>query len=249
MLALYEYMHISKSCEVGTIIPKKQLYANMNVSREGQTLITGNVAKMIWQYSFNPSTIAIKPYKDEIREYPEIEIIEVSLNSTSANVRKIADLIMRAIPYPMLLVFTAENQIQLWSANQRTNLADSSKNTIEEFIETNWINLALIQPKEEKFLKQLDVNELSFADFYQFYCGFVDRIIVYNASLFTDNELDLKYATKIKERYYKILELQKQINEMKSIIYKEKQFNRKVELNMKIKKLRQELDICVIGLG
>jgi len=239
MLALYEYMHIPKSCEVGTTIPKKQLYANMNVSRADQTLITGNVAKMIWQYSFKPSTIAIKPCKDEIREYSEIEIIEVQLNSTSENVRRIAELIMRAIPYPMMLVFTAGNQIQLWTANQRTNLADSSKNTIEEFIDTNWIDLDLIQPKEEKFLNQLDVKKLSFVDFYKFYTGIVDRIIVYKASLLTDRELEIKDAAKIKESYDKIQAVQKQIDECKAAIAKETQFNRRVDLIMEINRLEQ----------
>ena len=246
MLVLYEYMHIPKSCEVGTTIPKKQLYANMNVSRADQTLITGNVAKMIWQYSFKPSTIAIKPYRDEIREYPEIEVVEVQLNNKSANVRKIAELIMRAIPYPILLVFAAGNQIQLWTAHQRTNLADSSKNTIEEFIDTNWIDLDLIQPKEEKFLNRLDVKKLSFVDYYKFYTGIVDRIIVYNASLLTDKELDVNNAAKIKVNYDKIHEIQKQIDECKVMITKETQFNRRVELNVQIanmnKKVRWEIE-------
>ena len=241
MLALYEYMHIPKSCEVGTTIPKKQLYANMNVSRADQTLITGNVAKMIWQYSFKPSTIAIKQYKDEIREYPEIEIIEVQLNSTSENVRRIAELIMRAISYPILLVFAAGNQIQLWTAHQRTNLADASKNTVEEFVATNWIDLDLIQPKEEKFLKQLDVKKLSFVDFYKFYAGLVDQIIVYKASLLTDWELDVKNAEKIKESYDKIQAVQKEIDEYKVMITKETQFNRRVEFNVQIASMNQKV--------
>jgi phosphopantetheine adenylyltransferase len=62
---------------------------------------------------------------------------------------------MRAIPYPMVLVFENNNKIQIFTAHQRINLADSSKNTIEEFIQLNGLILIIWIIRTKSFLKAL----------------------------------------------------------------------------------------------
>jgi len=67
--------------------------------------------KIIWQFSLKNSTINIPPYKDEVREYEEIAIIEVMLENKD-NVSRFSEITQRTIPYPLVLIFTCEGKTQ-----------------------------------------------------------------------------------------------------------------------------------------
>ena len=94
----------------------------------------------------------IKPFKDEIREYNEIEFINVLLK-VPYKIKRIADIIMRTIPYPIVLTFENENKIRIFTGHQSTNLSDSSKNTIDEFIFTDWIDLNNLDDNDQRLFK------------------------------------------------------------------------------------------------
>ena len=133
----YSFLNIPDSCYIGSTIYKKLFYQNANMSSSDKSLFTDVINKIVWLYCLKPETINIPAYKDEIREYPEIEVIEVILNK-EYGLNRIAEIIMRTIPYPMLLIFKLEDKIRFYVAHQRTSQSDSSKNTIEEFISTDW---------------------------------------------------------------------------------------------------------------
>src|SRR5665647_2687680 len=133
------FFNIPRSCEVGNTIFKKLFYENTDLPPAEKSLFTDTINKITWLYCLKPETINVQPYKDDIRDYPEIEVIEVEI-SNDFKLRRITEIIMRTIPYPMLLIFKLVDKTQLYVAHQRTNQNDSSKNTIEEFIATDWLN-------------------------------------------------------------------------------------------------------------
>lgn len=199
-------------------------------------MFTEQIDKIIWSYSFKPETINIKLYQDEEREYSEIELIEVKL-LTVGKTKRMAEIIMRAIPYPMLLVFTLSNKVQLFAAHQRTNLADPSRNTIEEFIFTDWINLGNLTDKDKRFLEDIEIKKLSHLNYYRFYSDLVDKMIIYNASKLVDGYIEGKTAAEVKEIYNRLVELDEVVKNLKLKVKSETQLNRRVELNVEIKKL------------
>lgn len=239
MITLFDYMNIPKPCEVGNTIFKKLFYDNADLNKTDRDLFTEQIDKINWAYCFKPETINIKPYKDEVREYPEIEIIEVKL-LTAGKTKRIAEIIMRTIPYPMLLIFRLDNKIQLFTAHQRTNLADPSRNTIEEFIFTDWIELDNLSDKDKRLRENLELKNLSHLNFYRFYIDIVDRLIIYNASKLTDGYIEGKTAVEVKEVYDKIGELDEKIKILKLRVKSEIQMNRRVEMNIELKRLEEE---------
>ena len=239
MNTLFEYMKIPKSCEAGNTVFKKLFYDNADLSKADRDILTDQVDKVIWQYTFKPETINIKPYLDEIREYNEIEILEVKLNS-EVKTKRLAEIVMRTIPYPMLLVFSIDNRIQLYTAHQRTNLADQSRNTIEEFIFTDWIDAESLTEKDRKLFESLEIKNLSYQDYYRFYSDIVDRLVIYNASKLIDGYIEGKSATEVKVIYDKIAGVEKEIEVLRASMKKETQINRRVEMNVEIKKLENK---------
>ncbi|MEA1960694.1 MAG: DUF4391 domain-containing protein [Bacillota bacterium] len=238
MNKLFDYMKIPPFCAVGNTVFKKLFYESADLSKADKDLFTEQIDKIIWAYCFKPDTININPYQDELREYAEIEIIEVRLH-TAGKIKRMAEIIMRTIPYPMLLVFSLDNKFQLCAAHQRTSLADQSRNTIEEFIFTDWIELEKLTDKDEILLESLQLQNLSHVNYFRFYSDIVDRLIIYNASKLTEEYIEGKDVLEVKEIYDEIGKIDALIKSLKLRIKSDDQINRRVEMNIEINQLEE----------
>lgn len=234
----YGYFNISRSCEVGNTIFKRLFYENTDLPQADKKLFTDTINKITWLYCLKPETINIRPYKDDIRDYPEIEIIEVEI-SNDIKLRRITEIIMRTIPYPMLLIFKLEDKIQFYVAHQRIHQNDSSKNTIEEFIATDWLN------NDSSLFEKLDVKQMRFTNFYALYSDIVDAISIYNVSRIIPS-LPILTGEEARQLLTSIETIEQEITSLKVKLKKETQFNRKMEINIAIKKLEKE-EANIIG--
>ena len=139
---------------------------------------------------------------------------------------------MRTIPYPMVLIFRLEGKVKFYVAHQRTNQSDSSKNTIEEFIATDWLE------SDSALFDKLDIKQMRFANFYALYSDIVDTISIYNLSTFIPTDDNITGA-EARELLTKIEDIEQEITSLRAKLKKESQFNRKMELNIEIKRLEQ----------
>lgn len=94
-----------------------------------------------------------------MREYTEIKIIV----NKDYMLERIADIIMRTIPYPMLLISKLEDKRRFYVAHQRISHSDSRKNTIEEFVSTDW------SESDGPLFAKLDIEQMRFTNFYTLY--------------------------------------------------------------------------------
>ncbi len=239
-MMIYDKLNIPQSCKVGNTIFKKQFYDNADLSKADKDLFTDAVGKVTWQYCLKPETINIQSYKDEERDYPEIEVLEVTL-SADTKIKRIAEIVMRAIPYPMILIFSSDDKFQLWAAQQRINQADSTKNTIDEFINTEWIDMEYLSAWDENFLNDIGIQNFSHANFYRLYLDFTDEIHLYNLQCRMKSVNLEMTAQQAKEQLNKLDRIDAQIADLRAQMKKETQFNRRVEINMEIKKLEEKI--------
>lgn len=227
----YDFLKIPDSCFIDNTIYKKLFYENTDLSTSDKSLFTDTISKITWLYCLKPETINIPVYKDEVRDYPEIEVIEVLVHK-DYKLKRIAEIIMRTIPYPMVLIFKLEDKRLIFVADQRINQNDSSKNTIEEFIATDWLD------SDSALFAKLDIRQMRFTNFYALYSDMVDVISIYNLSaiMATDEKIT---GAEARELSAQIEEIEQEITSLRSKLKKESQFNRKMELNIKIKRLEQ----------
>lgn len=244
MNIVYNKMDIPKTCEVDKIVPKDNFYETGNAN--DNKIIKEYVKRVRWKYSLKESTININSYKDEDRDYEEIAILEIELKNKE-KYKKVVEVVQKAIPYALILLIKYEDEVLLNVAYKRTNQTDPSKNTIEEFIYTKWIDTQNLSEKEIQFLKEINIKNLSYRNFYKFYKDFVDKINIFNSSKFSEVITDYENidAEKIKEIINQIEIIEKQIIDIKSNIKKEKHFNQKMKMNIEIKKLEQNKLILI----
>ena len=227
----YSFLNIPDSCYIGSTIYKKLFYQNANMSSSDKSLFTDVINKIVWLYCLKPETINIPAYKDEVREYPEFEVIEVLLHK-DYRLDRIAEIIMRTIPYPMLLIFKLEDKRRLYVAHQRISQSDSTKNTIEELIATDWLE------SDSELLAKLDIKQMRFTNIYTLYSDIVDVISIYNLSVIMPTD-DTITGAEARELSAKIEDIEQKIASLRSKLKRESQFNRKMELNIEIKRLEQ----------
>ncbi|GAB4310766.1 MAG: hypothetical protein Kow0019_08890 [Methanobacteriaceae archaeon] len=239
MAKIEEFLDIPESCKVGNVIYKKLFYENMELKKADRDIFIKYVDKIRWCYSLKENNINIKKFKDEKREYDEIEFINVYLKAPK-KLKRLADIIMRTIPYPMVLSFEYDSEIKIFTGHQRINLADSSKNTIEEYIYTDWIDLNYLEECDKALFEDLKIQNLSFTNFYTFYNDIIEAIIKYNASKLTGGNQIVVPVNKMKSILDEINTIDYEIDTLRGQIKKETQFNRTVEMNMEIRILKEK---------
>jgi hypothetical protein len=209
------FFNIPDSCLIGSTIYKKLFYENANLSASDKSLFTNVINKVIWLYCLKPDTINIPAYQDEVRDYPEIEVIEVLVHK-DYKLNRIAEIIMRTIPYPMLLIFKLKDKRRLYVAHQRTSQSDSSKNTIEEMIATDWME------SNSSLFAKLDIKQMRFTNFFTLCSDIVDAVSMYNLSAIMQTEDNIT-GTKARELLAKIEEMDQKIISLRSQLKKETQ--------------------------
>jgi hypothetical protein len=239
----YDRLGIPDACHLGKRIFKTMFYENAQLNVTDRKAFTEDIDEILWQYTLKPETINISRYEDEEREYHEIAIIQVTLRQPR-RYKRIAEIIQRTIPYPILLVFTHGSHITLNVASKRINKADRDRMVVEQIQDTDWIDLNTVSETEEDFLESCNIRNLSFNDFRAFYQDIEGRITAYNCARMTgDFRIDSGDKTRVRrEALGEIHALEQTQIELRAALKKESQFNRKVDLNVKLNSTQQQVE-------
>lgn len=115
---LIEALDLPASCRVDQRIPKKLLVENGAPTAADKRNITEGIEEIQWVASLKPTSIGVPEYRDETREYLEIAVLHIALRQ-DAKAARIAELTHRAVPYPILLLLTEQDQLTLSMAHIR----------------------------------------------------------------------------------------------------------------------------------
>lgn len=240
---------IPKESLINKTIFKKLFYENGNLNKSEVGVFTNNIKKITLLFSLNEGSINIKSYRDDIREYEELAIIQIDINDKTKS-NRVGEIVQRTIPYPIIIIFNNEDEIQLNLASKTINKADTSKNTIEEIIRSHWIDRRNLNPIEEDFIESLNLKELSFSNFYAFYMDIFNRVFLLKVAQYTGGYKILlsEDLDRIKGIERSIYEKEKKLNSLRREIRREDNFSRKLKLNIKIKTLEEDLNNLIKGL-
>lgn len=241
--SLYTSMAIPDACQLGKRVFKKLFHENAKLGATDKKAFREDIDTITWQYTLKPSTIPIQPYKVDQREYHEVAVLHVDLK-TRRRTARIAEIMHRAIPYPLLIVFAHETMRAVSAAHKRFSQAEKGAIVAEDFIITDWIDLSAPTQIQKDFLASLTVSALPHTHFFAFYTAIVDRLIALDCARLTGKYYLESRADKRRARCKRLAachDLENRIEELRTAIKKEAQFNRQVELNTKMKELEKKL--------
>ena len=212
MLALPQQTEFNKR------IPKQKFYGHINSNAAIKSQFAAQVKTIYWRNKIAASTLNIAAGSMML----ELEVFEINLNTPNISESVLRQIDM-AIPYYIL--FLLEHNGKYQAAIAFKEITESKNIKVNNYYYTNWF--------DEKDLL-LKMEGLSVDSVYE---NFVRQIA--GEYLNRQSEETLKQSIAIVDEKAK---LQKQIAALQNKIRKEKQFNKKVELNMKLKKLINNLE-------
>ena len=237
---LFGKMMIPESCRLSKRVFKKLFQENAKLSVTDKKALSDDVDTIIWQYTFKPTSIPIQPYEDDQREYHEVTLLQVNLKQTG-RVNRLAEIIHRAIPYPLIVVFVSDTACSMSLAHKRFSQAEKEAIVAEGFQTTGWLDLLNLTENQAAFLESLDISTWPHTHFFAFYRAAMDRVVALacaehsgHYSLEAPNGLSVDDRV---DRLKQVEKLQQEKGEIQSKLKKEKNLGTQVQLNTRIKKI------------
>lgn len=208
------------STEFNKKIPKQKFYDNLDISPVLRRVFVDQIRLVYWRNKLAASTLNIATGE----AVTEIEVFEVRLNDPQLD-EAVLKQIDKEIPYHILFVLTCNGKAQAWIGYKEAAASGSNAFKVSRYYHTDWM------PEDEL---HLHIDGLNMDAVYE---SLVRQIA--GEKLQTDSGESLKESV---ERDEKKKQLEKQIAALESKMKKEKQLNRRMEMNSELKKMRKELD-------
>lgn len=203
----------------GRPLPKNKIYEHSGANTRLKNLFVGQVEQIVWQYKLAPETINL-PAKPGV---PEIQVFAVSLKTPELD-HDVLRCIDGAVQFPILFELAHGDQVQVVACYKRPSEADASRWVASDYFATDWFPAT--SPRTAMPLA-LDMAAL--------YETLLHRVISLPAR---PQESMADLVARVELAAAKRREVEKTANRLA----KEKQFNRKVEINADLRKLKAELE-------
>ena len=215
---------------VGRVVPKSRIMVSGTPGRRVRDQLTSQVARITWLYKLAPETLNLKGSK----AVPEIQIFRLALKPAGVSDDlpvEVLKCIDRAIAFPLIFELTSSREdgarrdaIRVAATYKRPSEADASKWVIDDYFATDWLQA---ETPRATLPVALDLPRL--------YEQFLRELLHIQARPGESMAVLL-------ERHGCITAKQRECRRLEARIQREKQFNRKVELNRQLRALKAELD-------
>ncbi len=241
---------IPDDARVDRRVTKKLLIEQGAPTAADKRQIQDGIEEMSWIAALKPTNIAVPAFRDDVREYLEIAVLAATLRS-NAKPTRLLELIHRAIPYPLVLLAEHGGAVYFSLAHKRWSQGEKGKVVIEDVYRTPPFRPDTSRGQQASFLASLAVSSLPPLSLFALYQGWIDRIAAFEASQITGKFAlpdSTKQASILRDNLNLHSELQDKLAVLRAQAKKEKQINRRVELNLEIQRLESELSAAKASL-
>ena len=206
----------------GRVVSKSKIYEHGLANRRLKDLFVKEVDQIIWKSKLAPETINLTG-KLGVPEIQVFTIISKTLDLSSDILRCIDD----AVKFPTLFEIEYDGKIMVKAAYKRPRQVDPTKWVASSYFSSQWM---LADTKRNDLPLVLDLEGL--------YKEMINQLIPIDPR-------DSESISFFVRRYEDIISKKDELDNLKKHLSKEKQFNRKVEINAKIKKISDELNSLI----
>ena len=210
---------LPRTSAYGRIIHKAKFYEKMTVSSQLKRVFVEQIERIQWQSKIAPSTTNIAPGE----QVQEIEVFVIRLNQRSLDT-KVLSQIDKEIPYHILFLLQYGDEQQAWIAYKEQTTSGTFKPGV--YYHTQWL------PQEARPLKLMGLNM----------DALYESLIRQVAGGRLAGESDAYDIQESIQRDKRRQHLQREIDALAKKVQAEKQFNRQVALNERLKQLRAEYE-------
>ena len=219
---LFDY---PKKAAFGRVLPKNKVYAFGKATRRLRDLFAAEINQIVWRFKLAPETINL-PAGPGVTE---IQIFGVELKpGVDEPSEDILHCIDNAIAFPIFFEVTAPadtaDRIKVITAYKRPNEADSSKCVVGDYFSTDWLAADTTRSPLPVALNLTGLYEQMLRQLMPIKAGPGESLQA------------------LAERHRSMTIKQRELQKLEAQLKREKQFNRKVELNAHLRAVKAEVD-------
>lgn len=208
-----------KQAALGRVLPKNKIYEHSRANTRLKDLFVEQVEQIVWQYKLAPETINL-PARQGV---PEVQVFRIVLKTAELSV-DLLKCIDGAVQFPIVFELEHEKKIRVIAAHKRPSQADANKWVVSDYFSTAWMPA---DSERDNMPVVLDLAGL--------YEALLQRLIPLTP------RAEESFAALV-ERLVGVRTMQREIENVRAKLVKEKQFNRKVEINATLRQLNTELE-------
>jgi hypothetical protein len=245
--AIITALDLPPEARIDKRVPKKLLVEQGAPTPADKRQIQDGIEELTWVAALKASNIGVPAYRDDVREYLEIAVLSAELRPT-AKASRLTELIHRAIPYPVALVLAQNAAISLSLAHKRMAKNENMTTVLDGSVISS---PPLAEPPTTKpgqmvmrFLDSLPLASQPRVHLCATYQGWIDRVEALQAASITSRFALAENLQAVAGRRAALIDhdrIQKEIAGLRARAVKETQINRRVDLNLSIRRLEGEL--------
>lgn len=240
---LLEALALPPDTSVDQRVSKKLLQEQAAATAADRRQISRGIEQCWWRAALKPGTIGVPEYRDGFREYLEIAVLTVSVRP-EAKPPRLIELIHRAIPYPVVSLVETSETVAVSLAHKRWSQGEAGKTVLDgEVVSVTWDRGAL-EPDDQRILSAMALGRQPRTDLRALYEGWMGCLLAIQAARITGEFAVSRTAERtaaLREGLEAHARLRRELATLRAHAKREKQMNRRVELNFEIKRLEAEL--------
>lgn len=206
-----------KSAAFGKVLPKSKIYEHGGVNTRLKEMFVQQVEQIVWAFKLAPETLHL-PERPGV---PEIQVFSLQLKTPELH-RDVLRSIDGAIPFPIVFELVFEGKTQAIAAYKRPNEADASRWVLSDYFASEWVSAGC---ERTAMPIALHLGGL--------YEQLLHRLIPLPVR---PQETLAELVARVEQAQAK----QREVDKASARLAKEKQFNRKVEINAELRQLKND---------
>jgi hypothetical protein len=236
--AVIDALELPPGARVDCRVPKTLLVEHGAPTAADKRRINEGIEEVQWVATLKPTTIGVPAMRDDVREYLEIAVLSAALRA-EAKADRLAELIHRAVPYPVFLLLTEGTHLTLSLGHKRWSQGEAGATVLDG--EPVAATLTDSEPGglQSSFHEALSLARQPRADLYRLYQGWIDTLLALLAARVTGVFAVAASPDQAEARREALREcalLDAEISRLRSVAAKETQVPRQVALNLELKR-------------
>lgn len=234
-------LRVPPDARIDKRVPKKLLLENCQPTASDRRLVQEGLEELLWVASLKPGNARLEADTMDGLAFAEIAVLHASLRPV-AKAPRLAELVHRSIPYPVVLVLSIGETETVSLARKRP--AQDGKRSIvtERVFLSEPIPVVAPSPSQQAFLDSLALPVLKIRTLADAYRAWIDRLTALEASEASGTfspPASAESAAALRDAIDASQSLTRQIEDLRSLARRERQVARRVELNLEIRRLEE----------
>jgi hypothetical protein len=242
---LFAALGLPPSAWVQQRVPKKLLTEHSAISASDCKLIQDQVQEVQWLAAIKPSNAGVPTFEDAQRSYLELAVISISLRqATASQLQRVAELLHRAVPYPVVLILEAGDTLAMSMAHIRWAQQEADKTVLDgDVLMATLLTHESASAAHKGFMAALPLQLQTRTHLHSLVQSWIDTLSAWQAVAITGQFLPSptpEVAAQRREALQLCQALDVKISQLRAQASKEKQMARQVAANVEINRLMSE---------